>query len=468
MNIAFVANGHKCQFFDLIGKTIKEKMSGINIYWICISLHQYKYLLSNGYNENEILMINWDVRKLKDRDSIGEYKIHELIWGDRRMKYHFNEAFKCLTNIQSLFYDFVVKNNLKFIFGEMTWAHEILMNRICQDKFSGNCVYLHPQSIRIPNGRFVFMNNEFQNSLFPASEYFHPEEYLNEQEVPIKPIVPQRVAEVAADVQSRLSWKYKMKRILGFLIFNRLRSNNSDSLQSIQYPFFVRIGKFWQEEFNKFYYTKLLKKNSIEDLKDKKFFFITLHMQPEASIDVVGRYHEDQYEMIRDVWRILPNDYYIVIKEHTNAIGNRGKAFFLKCLSLKNVLIVNEWESSHQLLNMAEAVFTNSGTVALERALYDKVVFLFSRIFFDKLAKCHCITLEDLKFSANYYKLLESCEKRDIEKMSKDDYSKYILRSSFSGVIDPHDNSHYYTDRSNIEMIANSFKCFLQEAKMNL
>ena len=458
MNIAFVANGYKCQFFDLIGKAIKSKKTDVNIFWICISRNQYKYLLSSGYDQENILLINWDVRN-GTSEPIGEYKLNELIWGDRRMKYHFNGASKCLINIQSLFYDFVKKHSLNFIFGEMTWAHEILMNRICHDKFSGRCFYLHPQSIRIPNGRFVFMDNEFQNSLFPMSENIHPEGCIKDIEIPIKPIVPQRVADVAADVRTKLTLKFTIKRILGFLIFNRFKNNNYDSLQTIKYPFYVRIGKFCQGELNKFYYTKILKKIYIKELEGKQFFFITLHMQPEASVDIVGRYFEDQYEMIKNIWRILPYNYYLVIKEHTNAIGNRGKAFFNKCLSLKNVLVVNELESSHQLLNMAEVVFTNSGTVALEGALYGKDVFLFGRIFFDKMEKSHNITLEDLKFTSNFQDLLDVCKKRDEGKMSVEEYSKYILRSSFTGVVDPHNGSYYFTDEDNIDNIAEGFVC---------
>lgn len=457
MNIAFVANGDKCAFFDLIGKSIKDKMNDVNIYWICISRKQYNYLLSNGYKPEDILLINWDVRNNPQTMPIGEYKLHELVWGDRRMKHHFEDGLKYLTNIQLMFHSFVEEKKLRYIFGEMTWAHEILMNRICKDKFAGKCYYLHPQSIRIPNGRFVFMDSEFQNTIFSLTENIQPESELKDFEIPIKPVVPERVADVAKDVKSRLNVKYTIERILGFFIFNRFKNHNRDSLQSLKYSLHTRIGMFIKEEWNKLYYSHWLKKVNFTSLESKKFFFVTLHMQPEASVDVVGRYYEDQFEMIRNVWRILPNDYYLVVKEHTNAIGNRGRTFFKKCLSLKNILIVDEQESSHRILNLSETVFTNSGTVALEGALYGKDVFVFSEIFFGKISNCHKISLEDLKFSSNYFQMLDNCKKRDMNKMTISEYSKYILQSSFSGVIDPHDGSHYFTDVDNVNTIAEGF-----------
>ncbi len=460
MNIAFVANGQKLQFFDLIGSKVLEFNDSISIFWICISREQYNYLLKRGYDSKTILLINWDIRN-RIGESIGEYKINELVWGDRELKKYPDEGALYLKKLQSLFYNFVQCNSLRYIFGEMTWAHEILMNRICRDKFKDKCFFLHPQSIRIPNGRFTFMDTEFQDSIFPVAEFIQPEKILDNFTIPVKPAVPQRVADVAKDVQYSLTWKYKWNRVLGFLLVNRLKPIPKDSLQGLGGGLRFRIKTFFVIEYKKFFYTRMLKKSNIGVLSGRKFFFYTLHMQPEASVDVVGRYYEDQFELIKNVWRILPDDYFLVIKEHTNAIGNRGKHFFKRCLSLRNVLIIDENEKSHALINQAETVFTNSGTVALEGALYNKDVFVFSNIFYGKINTCHRIGLDDLKYSSNYFDLLTKCKIRDKDKMTIEEYSKYIIRSSFEGIIDPHLDSPYFSDERNIQVIAEGFNLFL-------
>jgi len=460
-NIAFVANGNKCAFFDLIGKEIIKNKSNINIFWICISNHQYEYLLSNGHLASNLLLINWDYRYFSSTP-VGEYKLHELVSGDRKLKYRFDDGLSYLINIQKPFLDFVTNNDIKFIFGEITWAHEILMSRICLDKFDGQCFYLHPQSIRIPNGRFTFLDTEFQNSISPIAKNIQQEEVLNDFHIPIVPEVPQRVADVAADVRKTLNLGYVFKRLVNFLVFNRLgRDFISDSPQSMLVPFKIRISNFIKEIYNKFYYTRLLNKITLDDLDGKHFFLVTLHLQPEASVDVVGRYYEDQLLMIKNIWRILPNHYFLVVKEHTNAIGNRGACFFKECLSLRNVLIIDENEKSHDLLNRAEAVFSNSGTIALESALFKKDAFIFSEIFFDQLSYCHKISLEDLKLSSNYFELLKKCRERDVKKMDVVSYSKYIIRSSFEGVVDPHTGSYLFQDKNNINTVVNSFLFFL-------
>lgn len=436
-----------------------QKRPDLKILWICAAKFQFEYLIEKGWAKDDILLLNWEIISSKKGETIGEYKLNELVYGDRVLKYRKEEGKLYLSKIQSIFYDFVVNKDIKYIFGEITWAHEILMSRICLDKFKDNCVYLHPQSIRIPNGRFTFMDTEFQDSIYKKAEYFHDTNETKSFDIPIQPTVPQRVAEVEKDVMHSLTLKYKITRILNFIQNNRIKNRPNDNLQTLRLS--ESVKKFFTTIINQKYYTKILKKTGLSELEGKKFFFLTLHMQPEASIDVVGRYYDNQFLLIRDVWRILPNDYALVIKEHTNAIGNRGKEFFKNCLSLNNVIVVDEKASSHKLINMCETIFTNSGTVALEGALYKKDVFLFSGIFFDKLKYCHRISLEDLKYSSNYFDLLQKCKTRDQDKMTVEAYSDYIIRSSFSGVIDGHKGSYYYTDTKNIETIAEGFMKFI-------
>ena len=171
MNIAFVANGKKTEFFYQIGLEIQKICPQVDIYFICSSSVQYDIYLNHGVQKNKLLLINWSIL-YRDSKPIGEYKLNEIAGYDRGLKNCFEDGIRYLKNMQEPFFNFVSGNNLKYIFGEMTWASEVLMARICQDKFNGSCAYLHPQSIRIPNGRFCFMDTEFQDSLYPIRKCF--------------------------------------------------------------------------------------------------------------------------------------------------------------------------------------------------------------------------------------------------------------------------------------------------------
>ena len=128
MNIAFVANGKKTEFFFHISEEIRKELDNVNIYFICCSKKKYDYYLKQDISSDRLLLINWSIKNL-NRSQIGEYKLNELAGYDRKKKFYFNDGIKYLSNLQSVFYDFINNNNIKYVFGEMTWAHEILMAR---------------------------------------------------------------------------------------------------------------------------------------------------------------------------------------------------------------------------------------------------------------------------------------------------------------------------------------------------
>lgn len=462
MKIAFVANNQKAEFFALIGKRISFLNKCIEVYYICFRNEEMELYRHYADDENHILLLSY--QSVVHSLPIGEYKLNELISRDRYMKYAYNKNYEFLTNMQSCFANFIANNGIKYVFGEMTHAPEILMSRICKDRFPEQCFYLHPQSIRIPNGRFTFMDSEFQDDIFDKAKYFHSEDNLYGYEIPIKPTVPQRVADVAADVKEKMKFSNTLSRIIKVLTINNLtRHREKEYFRTI--PRKNERMNAYRYEKNKFYYKHILKTTDWEDIQGKKYIFVTLHMQPEASVDVVARYYDNQLQNIINLWNILPEDICIVVKEHTNAIANRGYGFFHKLQSLNNVIIANENISSHLLLNNSVAVFTGSGTVALEAALYKKHALLYSHIFFDVIKYCHVITLEDIKYCKSFTELFENCIKRDSAKMDIKDYSKYIIRSSFKGIIDPHNNSPLFKDEKNINQIAESFTLFLNGKK---
>lgn len=455
MNIAFVSNFQKTYLFSSIATGLSE--IGYGIYWICFQKTYYEYLLTN-YPKDNILLLNRDFGKVCS-EPVGEYKLNELVYNDRALSYEREWGLRYLRNIQRPFLDFVTRANVRCIFGEMTYAHEILMNRICRDKLAGKCDYLHPQSIRIPNGRFTFMDTEFQDSFHSSCIGINKEDVENYQ-IPITAVRPQRVAEVDLEVKKSMSLTSKLTRIKRMVTEENIDHDSPCLIVDRK----VRYAKAVKEEINKQQYSKWVRLNT-DDVRDKKFFLYTLHMQPEASVDVVGRYYEDQLQTIKNIWRIMPDKYILLVKEHSNAIGNRSYGFYKQCKQYPNIHFINEYADSHELIDLSQAVFTNSGTIGLETALKGKTAFVFSRIFYDRLKGVYNISLEDFKSCTNYFDLLKMKQYEDGEKMSKEEYSRYIIGSSFLGVVDPPVSSPLFTDTKNIRTLVQSFDLFLRNVQ---
>src|SRR5688572_9023580 len=148
MRICFVANYSKTYLFDEIGKKLRES-TGAEICWIVVNRKLCDYLLKS-YPSEQVLYLDKSFIN-KATEPVGEFCINEIIYGDRALRHSMGDAVKYLTHIQKPISDFIQQNNIKVFFGEHTWAHELLIERLAA---SISIPYLDPQVVRIPNGRF--------------------------------------------------------------------------------------------------------------------------------------------------------------------------------------------------------------------------------------------------------------------------------------------------------------------------
>jgi len=217
-----------------------------------------------------------------------------------------------------------------------------------------------------------------------------------------------------------------------------------------------RLNKGFFEEWNRLTYP-FVKTEPYSEIENKNFVVYTLHKQPEASVDVVGRYYDNQYTNIQNIWRILPDDWYLVVKEHTNAIGDRSLSFFKKIKRLRNLVLLNEHINSHKIIQDSKAIFSVSGSIAYEAALYGKPAFLFVPIFFDKLQNCQTISLETLRNTNNIKDLLAIWEAERKHKMPVNAFSKLLLTYSAKGLISDPLTDPKCMERDNIIKVTDAF-----------
>lgn len=443
-NICFISNYKKTYFFDAIGKQILD--SGGNVYWIVLNQKLFDFL-EPIYGAERLLLINKNAEK-EVSDKVGEYKLNELVSVDRALKYYGEWSYRYLKHIQRPIYDFIKSNNISFIFGETTYAHEVMIHRIVNDKTELNCKYLHPQTIRIPAYHFTFLEDEFQSKIYQEVKFdTYKEGTLIEIQKPTESVI---VEKMVSKSMSPLSKVLRAKRF--FTQENMELDDPSISPTNLS----GRFDKGVSEESNRLTYP-LIQTSSYDDIKGKKFVVYTLHKQPEASVDIVGRYYDDQLVNVRNIWRILPDDWYLVVKEHTNAIGDRSVVFFRKIKNLRNVILANEKINSHQLILDSQAVFSVSGSIAYEAGLLNKPAFIFVSMFFDRLEGINHITLETLRKTGNIHELLALSESNKDKKMDVKQFSRYLLSLSSKGLISDPVTDIKCMSEENIQNVSNAF-----------
>jgi hypothetical protein len=157
------------------------------------------------------------------------------------------------------------------------------------------------------------------------------------------------------------------------------------------------LGQFWiigLKYFNKFVHQKFLNK----ELPTEKFFLFTLHVQPEASTDVLAPYFVDQISVIRQIALSLPPNYRLVVKEHIPAFGSRSSDFYRNIQKIPNVWLLSDQFSNQELLKACTGVVTITGTIGWEAWCMGKPVAVFGNTRYDSLPGVYKVSnVEQLK-----------------------------------------------------------------------
>lgn len=441
-NICFIANYYKTNVFLEVAKQLEKH--NIISYWIIPNRKQYM-MLKEIFANDRLLYIGKKEVLSSNVDSVNvDLTINELIYGDRVLRYESKDwTYKYLLKLKDLYFDFISKNNISHIFGEVTWAHELIAHRITLNMDELNCEFLNPHTIRIPNGRFTFYRDEFQSKIKEIGSSLPQAVGIIELQKP----------DYLALNDKHISNKGTIKSSLR-LIKNFIFRTNQDSNDPTLYGNPITQLKIKGSEFfNRFIFKNFISEVEIEDLpKDKKKILFTLHKQPEASIDVIGRYYENQLELISNIWRLLPENYILIVKEHSNAIGDRGIGFYKAVKNKRNLYLVNNKTDSHALLDMSEAVFTVSGTIAYEAALKEKIAFTFAPTFFNDLNGCKEISWKEFKYSS-----LDEMINNEKKENNIASFSEWLYANSFQGIMSDSFGDPRSMEENNIKNLTDAF-----------
>jgi len=445
-DICFVANFSKTFLFESVAKELASNNFAVT--WITVNRKLHGYLTEN-YGNDKVLLLNW-LHKDIPAPAIGEFKLNELACGDRALRLSSADAKKYLVNIQEPIYSFLLRHKVRAVVGELTWAHEILIHRIVSCRAELNCRFLNPHTVRIPNGRFALFTDEYQTELITRAPEVDGEKLRCLEPEAAQLAKPDYLHINDQILQNSRSLGSRLGKIKRFITEENIEKEDPTNIGNRWYRLKLRM----KEEINKELY-RLVKRVPLEKLGSSSFVFVALHKQPEASIDVLGRYYEDQFLNIRNTWRVLPHDWLLVIKEHTNAIGDRPLSFYRKLQKLPGVVFVNEATDSHELIKRCRAVITVSGTVAYEATLMQKSSLTFAPVFFNRFPGCKKVSLDDLRLSKCIDELIEPVG------VSRGDVLEWVHRHSFEGVISDPITMSSCLETENVRLIGKAIiECF--------
>jgi hypothetical protein len=436
--ICFIDNFHRSEIFI----KLSNKFSNLdNIYWI--TANKFFYTKNKEKFKKNILYID-QFKAERSNFFNKEKKINEIIFSDRILKNN-KKSIEIFSNIENQLYNFIKKNKIKIIIGEFTWGHELLINRILKNNPKLLCKYYNIQPLRIPYNRSAFFINEKQNQLLLLPK-------IKKNNTSIKFSIKQ--------YKKIIKNKEMYKKLYFLKIFKKNYFHKNDIFYISK---FEKIKLQIKIIINSFLYKKLVvRENEIIKKNNKiKVALFALQKQPEAGIDVKSRYSENASQLIENIYKTLPRNWILCIKEHKVAIGFRNIFFYKQFTKKPNIFFLHEdFDISKKIKNF-DLVITQAGTIAFEAALKNITSMTFADCFFNKLKNCFKINNFDLEKCTNIEELILALNNKQKKKLDLKKFSKFLSKRSFEGIVSDSVTDPDILNKNNIDKIYENIKSIL-------
>ena len=130
---------------------------------------------------------------------------------------------------------------------------------------------------------------------------------------------------------------------------------------------------------------------------ERKYIYLALHYQPEATTSPLGGIFVDQYLMVDVLLAAFPEEVSVYVKEHpAQGMIGRGKDYYALFVDSPRVHFIATDVSSLSLQNNALAVATVTGTVGFESIWSNTPVLVFGHTYYLGGPRTYAITtIED-------------------------------------------------------------------------
>ena len=112
-------------------------------------------------------------------------------------------------------------------------------------------------------------------------------------------------------------------------------------------------------------------KTGLNTVPTKSYFFWALHARPEGSVLVLGDGKDEIEELFRCA-DLIPDGYFVAVKENPEMFGLRRGGFYKKLNSHPRIITIDPFVSTFSLIKKSLGVLGISGTVLLESAILNK------------------------------------------------------------------------------------------------
>ena len=135
-----------------------------------------------------------------------------------------------------------------------------------------------------------------------------------------------------------------------------------------------------QEQARKLAFLELARPPAADGMQYCTYF---LHVEPEYSVEGLAFEHRNQLATIENIAAALPGHVRLYVKEHRPMLGVRRANFYRALDRIPNVLLLHNDAVAHDIIRGSRAVFTLTGTPALEALFFGIPAVIFGDVYFE-------------------------------------------------------------------------------------
>jgi hypothetical protein len=393
VNIAIIPTAYRTIFFHALARRLE--LHGHRVYWLSPNGRWARWLYQEGVARERVLEAtseggSWgreaapsheELARLRELETAARLTMNDIIMMDPLlMRRSRGRALKYLATCERMVGDFLARNDIRVVFGEQTWAIELLIGQVCRER---GVPHLVPHTVRIPDPRFGFFDGHTEAELLKIREVT-PEDRI-EAEASLKAFRARRPRPEYTRVNRRVlrpSWE-RLRTLV-----THVRDLAGDPFdETSRRPAGLIVD-----------HTRQLLRGSIRRFGGgwvtpplrpaRPYVFFPLHKQPEASIDIKGSPFSNQLEIIRALARTLPVSHDLYVKEHSVALSTRPGSFYRELSRIPAVRLISPFTDSFELIIGSDLVVTITGTAAYEAALLGRPAATIAPVFFDRVVAC--------------------------------------------------------------------------------
>ena len=384
-HVVFVTNQLKTLFY--IALAVKLREAGFSVSWIATSRRWADAVRAGGAQETDILDLSrfgpeWakglqptpkEADLLARVEQAGRLSISNMIMMDRELGRKSPKVRLAYVAVLATAMDaFLAGRPSDILIGEPTWCIELLAGQVGQ--LHGARMF-YPHTLRLPSERLGLIDT---TSNEPLLVWRRPDDF--DAAMARAAIEKQNAGKAQPSYMLNIASPFKWKP--HWLNEARLALGDGNAWDISVPPLNVRAGRRLKWAWNAFLTKRFVPFALGPGETGGSYIFITLHVQPEASVDVWGAPFNNQTETIRALARIGPAGTEILVKEHRTAIGCRSLAEYARLAAIPGVRLIHPAADTLGLMRGAQLIASPSGTASLEAAMMGLPSVCFGRISF--------------------------------------------------------------------------------------